>query len=88
MHHSLMHPCSNADSQCCGNSRSAPFLLRYESFFHSQNALLVLAYEVGGMLLANSLPPGHPCPKLIGSSFSLVASHARLEVISSAMLPL
>ena len=47
MHHSLMHPCSDVDNNCCGNSRSAPFLLRYESFFHSQNALLVLAYEVG-----------------------------------------
>lgn len=46
MHHSLMHPCSNKDNNCCGNSRYAPFLLRYESFFHSQNALLVLAYEV------------------------------------------
>ena len=57
-----MHPCSNAESQCCGNSRSAPFLLRYESFFHSQNALLVLAYEVGGRLLPNPPPPGHPCP--------------------------
>lgn len=47
MHHSLMHPCSSDESNCCGNARTAPFLLRYESFFHSQNALLVLAYEVG-----------------------------------------
>ena len=63
MHHSLMHPCSNADSQCCGNSRSAPFLLRYESFFHSQNALLVLAYEVGGGLFPQSFSfLGIPAP--------------------------
>jgi hypothetical protein len=47
MHHSLMHPCSSEDNNCCGNMRYTPFLLRYESFFHSQNALLVLAYEVG-----------------------------------------
>ncbi len=49
MHHSLMHPCSSDDNNCCGNARTAPFLLRYESFFHSQNALLVLAYEVRGL---------------------------------------
>ena len=47
MHHSLMHPCANKESNCCGDSRTAPILLRYESFFHSKNALLVLAYEVG-----------------------------------------
>lgn len=46
MHHSLMHPCAGADGTCCGDSAYTPFLLRYESFFHSQNALLVLAYEV------------------------------------------
>lgn len=46
MHHSLMHPCANKESNCCGDSRTAPFLLRFESFFHSKNALLVLAYEV------------------------------------------
>ena len=56
MHHSLMHPCAYADANCCGNSRSAPFLLRYESFFHSQNALLVLAYEVG---LLSAFTPSH-----------------------------
>jgi len=57
MHHSLMHPCSNKESNCCGNARSAPFLLRYESFFHSQNALLVLAYEVGGSTCARTHMP-------------------------------
>ena len=46
MHHSLMHPCANDRRDCCGDSGYTPFLLRYESFFHSKNALLVLAYEV------------------------------------------
>lgn len=46
MHHSLLHPCANAGGGCCGNSTYAPFLLRYESFFHSRQALLVLAFEV------------------------------------------
>jgi hypothetical protein len=46
MHHSLLHPCANVNGYCCGNSKYAGFLLRYESFFFSKNALLVLAYEV------------------------------------------
>ena len=46
MHHSLLHPCAHEGGLCCGNSAYAPFLLRYESFFHSRHALLVLAYEV------------------------------------------
>lgn len=46
MHHSLLHPCAGDGQVCCGNSQNAPFLLRYESFFHSKAALLVLAYEV------------------------------------------
>ena len=46
MHHSLLHPCAHAGGGCCNNSAYAPFLLRYESFFHSRQALLVLAYEV------------------------------------------
>ena len=45
MHHSLLHPCANEGGNCCGNAAYTPFLLRYESFFHSRNALLVLAYE-------------------------------------------
>lgn len=58
MHHSLMHPCSGADGSCCGDSGYAPFLLRYESFFHSQNALLVLAYEVRTPSLAGGSGEG------------------------------
>lgn len=46
LYHSLLHPCANDGGNCCGDSPYAPFLLRYESFFHSANALLVLAYEV------------------------------------------
>ena len=46
MHHSLLHPCAGSGQVCCGNSENAPFLLRYESFFHSNSAILVLAYEV------------------------------------------
>ncbi|KAK9805857.1 hypothetical protein WJX73_008965 [Symbiochloris irregularis] len=46
MHHSLLHPCANAGGGCCNSSAYAPFVLRYESFFHSRQALLVLAYEV------------------------------------------
>lgn len=46
MHHSLMHPCAGAGKACCGNVANAPFLLRFESFFYSRSALLVLAYEV------------------------------------------
>ena len=46
MHHSLLHPCAGKGNACCGNHPNAPFLLRYESFFHSKTALLVLAYEV------------------------------------------
>lgn len=46
LHHSLMHPCAGDEKACCGNHPNTPFLLRYESFFHSKHALLVLAYEV------------------------------------------
>lgn len=46
MRHSLLHPCAGEGQVCCGNHQNAPFLLRYESFFHSKSALLVLAYEV------------------------------------------
>jgi hypothetical protein len=53
MHHSLMHPCANNRRDCCGDSGYTPFLLRYESFFHSKNALLVLAYEARA-------PPSRP----------------------------
>ena len=63
-----MHPCANLESNCCGDSRSAPILLRYESFFHSKNALLVLAYEVGGC----SCLPRVPCVP----SSRLAAHHA------------
>ena len=55
MHHSLLHPCAGEGQVCCGNHQNAPFLLRYESFFHSKSALLVLAYE------ASSLPHLHVC---------------------------
>ena len=61
MHHSLMHPCANKESNCCGDSRTAPILLRYESFFHSKNALLVLAYEVWA---ARPRRPPRPAPLL------------------------
>ncbi|EIE24869.1 hypothetical protein COCSUDRAFT_53105 [Coccomyxa subellipsoidea C-169] len=65
MHHSLMHPCAGTEGGCCGNTGFAPFLLRYESFFHSTNALLVLAYEVwpicgDGMDFVVRLKPNGP----------------------------
>ena len=50
MHHSLLHPCANEGGNCCGNAPYTPFVLRYESFFHSERALLVLAYEVSSLL--------------------------------------
>ena len=58
MHHQLLHPCANEGGNCCGNSAYAPFLLRYESFFHSGNALLVLAYEV-----CSTLGPSFGCAR-------------------------
>eukprot|EP00884_Botryococcus_braunii_P014758 jgi/Botrbrau1/23283/Bobra.0102s0026.1 len=45
MHHALIHPCVSASGDCCGDVRGS-VVLRWQSFFSSPNAQLVLAFEV------------------------------------------
>ena len=46
---SLLHPCTAAADAggCCGDTEHTRLLLRFTSYFQEDNALLLLAYEVG-----------------------------------------
>ena len=83
MHHSLLHPCANEGGNCCGNAPYTPFVLRYESFFHSERALLVLAYEVSSLLTPfhdQSWHPGDLC------SLTLHACSTRPTLVLEVLL--
>ena len=41
----LLHPCHHLGGKCCNGTKHAPFMLRLTSFFHADQAALVLAYD-------------------------------------------
>ena len=43
--HSLAHPCSGGGTACCGYP-TTPIITRFNSFFTSEHAVLIAAYEV------------------------------------------
>lgn len=43
--HQLLHPCHHGGAKCCGGTVHAPIILRLTSFFHADQAALVLAYD-------------------------------------------
>ena len=45
LQHSLAHPCAGGGTSCCGFP-SASLVVRFESFFASERAVLIMAYEV------------------------------------------
>lgn len=45
LQHSLMHPCAGGGSSCCGLD-AAPIVTRFNSYFASKQAVLIMAYEV------------------------------------------
>ena len=44
LHRLLAHPCADSGTTCCGLPK-ADFVLRWESFLHAPQAVLILAYE-------------------------------------------
>lgn len=43
--HQLLHPCRHLGGKCCNGTKHAPFMLRLTSYFHAEEAALMLAYD-------------------------------------------
>ncbi len=41
----LMHPCHHGGGKCCNGTVHAPFALRLTSFFHADQAGLLISYD-------------------------------------------
>lgn len=72
MQHSLMHPCARAGTTCCGHA-TAPIVARFNSFFASEHAVLIMAYEVwpicgDGLDMEIALTSTGPSTDLVTSS--------------------